>query len=197
MKRMVLLGSLALFCFQSSASAALITASAELSWMPDGSNFDYTITVTNASTSDASIGTFWYAWVPGADFLATSPLSVAVPTGWADQITHFPNVPTNGYAIQWTTGATDSPANIAPGASLQFMFTSADSPAALSSDSIFYPGTPVGTSFVYPGAPFSDAGHEFVVATVPEPSSAILLLIAVPVSMLGARRLRSSTPNRV
>jgi uncharacterized protein YjdB len=46
---------------------------------------------------------------------------------------------------------------------LNFGFVSADTPASVNGDSVFYPGTPVGTSFVYPTGPFSDAGHEFVV----------------------------------
>jgi len=192
MKRLILLSAMAVAWVQPAAHAALITPSATLSWTPDGSNFDYSITLTNSSSSDSSIGTFWFAWVPGKDFLATAPISVGVPAGWAEQVTHFPDVPTNGFAIQWTTGSTSSSANIAPGASLVFTFTSADTPAEISGDSVFFPGTPVETSFVYPGAPFSDAGHPFVVASVPEPSSIALWLIAAPAGLLGVRALRPS-----
>ena len=35
----------------------------------DGSNFDYTINLTNSNTSTSAIVTSWYAWVPGQDFL--------------------------------------------------------------------------------------------------------------------------------
>src|SRR5262249_39269520 len=49
------------------------------------------------------------------------------------------------------------------GSSLNFTFTTADSPAAINGNSVFFPGTPVLTSFVYPQGPFSDAGHQFVV----------------------------------
>ena len=75
---------------------ANITASGVISSKPDGSNFDYTIELTNSSSSTASIGTFWYAWVPGEDFLATNPISVTSPTGWSGLITHAGR---DGYAI--------------------------------------------------------------------------------------------------
>jgi hypothetical protein len=187
MQRAILFSFLSLAYMQSFATAANITPSGVISATPDGANFDYTITLHNSSSSDASIGTFWFAWVPGEDFLATSPLSVTNPTGWTSQITHFPNVPDNGFAIQWTTGSDSSPDNVAPGASLTFMFTSSDTPAQIGADSIFYPGTPVRTSFVYPGAPFSDQGHEFLVSSVPEPATGVLMLIAVPQVFLGTR----------
>ena len=49
--------------------------------------------------------------------------------------------------------------NVQPGSSLNFGFTSADTPASVNGDSVFYPGTPVGTSFVYSGGPFQgDSG---------------------------------------
>ena len=53
-----------------------------------GRDFKYDITLTNSAASNAPIGTFWYAWIPGEDFLATSPISVTPPTGWVDNITH-------------------------------------------------------------------------------------------------------------
>ena len=70
------------------ALLANITPSAVINSKPDGSDFDYTITLSNSNSSTSGIGTFWYAWVPGADFLATHPLSVTPPTGWSDQVTN-------------------------------------------------------------------------------------------------------------
>jgi hypothetical protein len=131
----------------------------------------------NSSSSNASIGTFWFAWVPGEDFMATSPLSVTNPTGWTDQITHFPNSPTNGYAVQWVSSSSSD--NVPIGGSLTFQFTSADTPAQIAGDSSFYPGTPVETAFVYPGGPFSDSGHPFVVSSVPEPSTLTLATLGL------------------
>ena len=130
---------------------------------PDGSNFDYTITLSNSSASNASIGTFWYAWVPGEDFLATSPVSVSQPTGWTESVTNMGAG--DGYAILFiSNGSAD---NVQPGSTLDFGFTSADTPAEVNGDSVFYPGTPVGTSFVYPQGPFSDSGYVFVVTSAP------------------------------
>jgi uncharacterized protein YjdB len=139
---------------------ANIIPSGVISSKSDGSNFDYMIALSNSSSSGASIGTFWYSWVPGEDFLATAPTSVTPPTGWIDNVTSMGSG--DGFAIQFiSNGASD---NVQPGSSLNFVFTSADTPAELNGDSVFYPSTPVGTSFVYPQGPFSDAGHQFVVA---------------------------------
>jgi uncharacterized protein YjdB len=139
---------------------ANITPSGLISSTPDGSNFDYTITLSNASTSSSGIGTFWFAWVPGQDYLATSPLSVTPPTGWSDQITH--GGASDGYAIEFTTA--NSLYYVQPGHSMTFAFKSADAPSSVEGNSVFYSQTPVGTSYVYPTTPFSDSGHLFVVA---------------------------------
>ena len=91
--------------------------------------------------------------------MATSPISVSPPAFWSDQIT---NAGTNdGYAIQFTSDS--SVYDVEPGSSMNFSFESPGTPAALAGNSVFYPGTPVGTSTVYPQGPFSDAGHQFVV----------------------------------
>jgi hypothetical protein len=141
------------------ALMATINASGVISSTAVGPNFNDTITLSNASSSDSGIGTFWFAWVPGEDFLATSPISVSPPPGWTDNITN--TGPGDGFAIQ---SIANSPASaVQPGSSLSFSFTTADLPAAISGNSVFFPGTPVLTSFVYPQGPFSDAGHQFVV----------------------------------
>jgi hypothetical protein len=132
-----------------------------------GPNFDYTIALSNSSSSDSGIGTFWFAWVPGKDFLATRPLSVTAPTGWTDIITG--GGANDGFAIQFTT--TNSVYYVQPGATMDFMFQSADTPQSVAGDSKFYPTTPVGTSTVYPTTEFSDSGHTFVVTPVSPPPS--------------------------
>jgi hypothetical protein len=169
--------------YAASAMAGPIDASATVSAIADGPNWDYTITLKNLISSTDSVQTFWYAWVPGADFLPTSPSSVSSPTGWTDQITHFPNVSTNGYAIQFVTTS----AALTPGSELEFKFTSADTPAQLAGDSPFYPGTPVGTSFLYSGAPFQGDSLQFVVTSVPEPSTLTLALVGGLVWFAGLR----------
>ena len=100
---------------------ATINASATISSVPDGPDFNYTLTLNNASTSNSGIGTFWYAWVPGEDFMATSPISVTPPAGWTNNITNAG--PTDGYAIQFLASSTASA--VQPGSSLTFSFVSA------------------------------------------------------------------------
>ncbi len=139
---------------------ANIIPSGVISSKPDGANFDYTITLSNSSSSNSSIGTFWYSWIPGQDYLATSPVSVSPPTGWTDSVTNMGAG--DGYAILFISNS--SAYNVPAGSSLDFAFTSADTPASVNGNSVFYPDTPVGTSYVYPQGPFSDGGHVFVVA---------------------------------
>ena len=144
-----------------------------------GGEFDYKITLTNSASSPAPIGTFWYSWVPGKDFLDKAPLSVTSPTGWTNMVTNEGSA--DGFAIQWVANPANVPANVlAAGKSLTFEFTSTETPAQLMGNSPFFPPIPEGTSFVYSGAPFSDPGTEFVVtaaSTVPEPSSLALALV--------------------
>jgi len=122
----------------------------------DSSHWQYTITLDD--TGSTTIGTFWFAWVPGKDFLATPPGSITAPAGWTDTITHGGS--SDGYAIRWVASSPSS--YIQPGGSLTgFSFVSSDSPSSVFGDSVFYPGTPVTTSFIYSGSPFSDGGFDF------------------------------------
>jgi hypothetical protein len=140
-----------------------------------GGEFDYKITLTNSASSPAPIGTFWFSWVPGNDFLDKAPLSVTSPAGWSDKVTNAGA--TDGFAIQWIA----SPGNVlAAGKSLSFEFTSTETPEQLMGNSPFARSFPEGTSFVYSGAPFSDSGTQFTVTaaqSVPEPSTLALTLV--------------------
>lgn len=120
--------------------------------------YHYSITVNDTGTTN--IGTFWFAWVPGADFLPSSPSAVSNPTGWTDTLTGTNNS-SDGTAIEWVASSNA----ITPGHSLTgFDFTTTDSPAALAGNSPTHPADKVLTSFIYSGAPFSDAGVQFDVA---------------------------------
>src|SRR5690349_13416687 len=62
-----------------------LAATATISSVSDGPNFDYTISLTNIGA--ANIGTFLFAWTPPGqpieyDFLSSLPLSAGGPTGW-------------------------------------------------------------------------------------------------------------------
>jgi hypothetical protein len=172
------------------ALMATINASATISSVAVGNNFDYTVQLANSRTSNSGIGTFWYSWVPaGEDFLATSPISVTPPAGWTDTITHLG--PSDGYAIQFV--ASTSAFDVQPGSSLNFSFVSTDSPASINGNSVDYPSTPVDTAVVYPGAPFSDAGHQFVVtpATTPTPTPSPAPGSAPPVTVVSVQDVKN------
>jgi hypothetical protein len=148
------------------AVPATINASGVINSVAASGGFTYTIDLTNSSSSNSGIGTFWYGWVPGEDFLATSPTSVVAPTGWTGTITH--GGASDGYAIEFVSQS--SIYNVAPGSSTVFSFNSTSPPSAVNGNSVFYPSTPVNTAFVYPGAPFSDAGHQFVLSSTATPT---------------------------
>jgi hypothetical protein len=150
-----------------------------------GGDFDYSIKLTDTGTTD--LGTFWFSWIPGQDYLPVSPISEISPTGWhVGTISHGGS--SDGYAIQWVASSD----LLTPGNSLTFSFESTATPAQIAGDSPFYPTTPVGTAFVYSGAPFSDGGDRLV-ATVetPEPSTFALSFLALA-AMGGLVFLRKS-----
>jgi hypothetical protein len=169
MQKIILIGIFVCFIsLTTPASAAPLIASGAATVTPDGSNFDYSITLTNSSASTVSLGTFWFAWVPGQDFLPTNPISETSPSGWAvNLISHEGS--SDGFAIQWVANNTAN--DLAPGKSLVFGFKSPDLPAVLSGASQFFPGTPIGTSFVYQGGPFVGASDQFTVAIPAAPPS--------------------------
>jgi hypothetical protein len=146
----------------------------------NGANFTYTITLNDDGTTN--IGTFWFGWTPGQDYMANKPISVVSPAGWTANITG--GTAGDGFAIQWVNNGS---AALTPSKSLNFSFTSAETPTQLSGDSQFFAHPPEATAFVYSGVPFSDAGFQVLVspAAVPEPSS--ILLAGFAVGGLGLR----------
>ncbi len=143
-----------------------INASGVISSAASGADTIYTIDLSNASSSDSGIGTFWYAWVPGEDLLATNPISVSAPAGWTETVTN--TGATDGFGIEFI--ANSAAYDVQPGSSLTFSFTSADSPTSVAGNSPFYPGMSTSTSTVFPQGPFSDSGHQFVVTPAPTPT---------------------------
>jgi hypothetical protein len=149
--------------------------------------FQYALTLNDTGTTTA--GTFWYAWVPGQDYMDVLPTSITSPVGWQEIVTGSGNS-SDGYAIQWS--ATTSAADLAAGSSLTgFGFDSSDSITQLTSGlSVSHPTVKVGTSFIYPGEPEAGPGDEFVVtAAVPEPRG-WQILGAAAVGMLSLRSRR-------
>jgi MYXO-CTERM domain-containing protein len=173
------------------ASYGQLAATATISSVPDGPNFDYTVSLNNIGT--ANIGTFWFAWTPPGqpieyDFLPSLPLSAGGPTGWTGYISSgFP-----GSSIEYYN---NSGSLISPGGTGTFTFTSHDTPAQLQSSTFGFPNT---TSFIYTGTPSipgdPPAGIPALVnlTAVPEPSNVILAAIGLVglVGLAGRRRRR-------
>jgi hypothetical protein len=111
-------------------------------------------------TGSTPVGTFWFAWVPGEDFLDTRPANVTSPAGWTGTVTNAGS--TDGYGIRWE--ASSSSADLQPNGTPSFSFTSGDAPAAVFGNSAFYPTMQVLNALVYTGAPFAggDPGFNLV-----------------------------------
>jgi hypothetical protein len=149
--------------------------------------YRYDLTLSNTGTT--TIGTYWFAWVPGAGFLSVAPSDISSPTGWSDNVTN------GGAAVQWVT----SSSLLAPGTSVSgFSFESTETPTQLAQP---FPGPGVGkgdivsTSFVYIAAPFADPGLQFVTgphkSSVPEPATLGLMSAGLLGTLRRRRRARS------
>jgi hypothetical protein len=167
------------------ASAALVATGTMTDTQVGPGEYQYDLTLHNVGTT--TIGTFWFSWVPGLNFMSATPTSITSPTGWTENVTTGP-----GSAIQWLGGSN----LLAAGGSLTgFSFQSTETPAQLAGfaappNQAF----PVTTSFVYSGAPFSDGGYQFVVpvpAAVPLPSALGLLVGGLSLASLVGWRSRS------
>ncbi len=113
--------------------------------------YHYEIFLKNTGTT--TIGTFWFSWVPGQDFMPSPPTNIGAPLSWNGVTTH--GGASDGYGIQWTTPypAYDLPA----GQSFTgFNFNSTMTPTQLMAGL-------VATSYVFIGAPQSDPGYSFAV----------------------------------
>jgi hypothetical protein len=176
----------------SSIHAAEIASAIISSTQLDPTDWQYHVTLTDAGSTN--VGTFWFSWVPGKDFMGVAPTDISSPASWTDAVTN--GGASDGFAIQWVAGAGDA---LTPGNSLGgFQFDSTISPSGMAGNSPFYPGTPVLTAFVYSGAPFSDDGFQFVVrpaaAAAPEPVDGVLAMLGAGVLVFMRRRLRTRLP---
>lgn len=174
-----------------SAFAAGLSATATYTSVVDPSTpgvYDYSLTLHD--TGSTTIGTFWFAWVPGGDFLNPTPTDVTQPAGWGNNVFTTPQ----GTSLRWTTTSN----LLQAGDSLSgFNFSSTESPGELLGvvPSGTGAGDPITTSFVYIGAPFRDPGQQIVAtAATPEPGSLGLLATGLLGGAGGLyRRLRRSS----
>ena len=182
MLRRLKLGGLAALAVTFVCSPALAdwSASSTITRQQLGSgSYEYDLTLTDTGTTP--IGTFWFGWVPGYDLLPHAPASISSPPGWTG--TNAPDY----YGIasaQWVN--TTNP--LQPGQSLSgFKFDSPDSNLITGTSSFF--GLAIEESYVYIGAPQTDAGFSLSPnAVTPEPAS--LALFAAPAVLLLRHRLR-------
>jgi hypothetical protein len=146
----------------------LIGASATMTAVPDGGNYDYTITLNNTGT--VNIETFWFAWLPGYDYLPSQPTVTGTPSNWVPFIEQ-----SSRYSIEFYDTGTSNP--VTPGnSSSAFKFTSADSPTTLANGT-GYLNFPDTYSFVYAGPGESGSSSTIFsipITTVPEPASIVL-----------------------
>jgi hypothetical protein len=151
----------------SAASAHAQSASATISGVQNGGNFDYTITLKNTS-STYNLNGFWYGWVQFFNDLPSSPSSANNSLGWVNGL--------DGNSIQWYNTGTGTA--LAPGQTATFTFVDTSTPAAItagqSGESVAY----VNTGFI--DASQGQAGDSTgifspALVTVPEPSSFGLL----------------------
>jgi hypothetical protein len=168
-------------------ASAQTDASATIQLVSDISGV-YTYDLTLTDTGTTQIGTFWYAWVPGEDFLPATPFDISSPFGWSlNKITGSGNS-TDGSAIRWE--ATDP---LEPGQSLNGFEFSIDEPSSvIYGDSPYYDNPPIGTSFVYEDGPFRGGSASFVATPVPGPPSAVSLLFGACATFVRRQRLKKS-----
>jgi len=139
--------------------------------------YTYSLSFSDAADSTSPVGSVWYAWTPGFEYLPGGPTGAAAPAGWTATI--------SGDSIQFVA---NSPANdIQAGSSLAgFSYQAAFSPAQLAA------AANSGVSVAYSGGLFSDAGDTFTVETVPEPSTLALLICGATGLCLVGRLVRGA-----
>jgi hypothetical protein len=175
-----------LFCGLVLAPAAFgQSATATISGVQNGANWNYTITLTDAGTTQ--IGNFWYAWTPDVSpffYLPAGTISsISGQNGWTGSAV--------ANSIQYVDNSAANALN--PGDSVELFYTASFSPTILAATansglSVAYSGS--GT-FVENGASTGDFAVTIVPA--PEPSSAALAAPGL-VALTLVRKWRKRAP---
>jgi hypothetical protein len=182
MRRIVPLCAALVIVLQTSAMAQINAMVTYTSQQLGPNSYQYSLTLHNTGTTQ--IGTFWFGWIPGYDFLPSNASNVSSPAGWAGGSIHEA---IGSYAIEWY----DTGSPLAAGQTLSgFSITTADSPATLTGPSFLGSFYPVNTSWVYmgelqSGLNASDQGTLVTSTPVPEPVS---VLLVAPALLLARRR---------
>ena len=156
-------------------------ATATISDVAAGGNFDYTITLFDSGTTD--LRSFWYGWTTSGNNLPSDPTSAANSLGWANNL--------DGNSIQWEAGSGTA---LTPGKSATFTFVSSASPTAItagaSGESVAYVN---GIDFSQGSPGDSTGAFSPVLEAAPEPSTVALLAVGAGIM---AFALRSHVPVR-
>ena len=166
----------------SAVSNAALTGNATVSGSPIGGGlYHYTVTLNNTGTT--TVGTLWFAWIPGGNFMAHVPTNITSPAGWSAQVVGG----AGAASILWQ--ANNAGSRLAAGGTLAtFSFDSTSTPTQLMGFANSSPSNHVTTSFLYSGAAFSDAGFQFTASVVPAPSTAAFATLSL--AALAKRRTR-------
>jgi hypothetical protein len=160
----------------STVSSYAQSATATISDVAAGGNFDYTITLKNTGAS--SLNAFWYGWTLGGNNLPSVPLSAANSLGWNNDI--------SGNSIMWINSSGSA---LTPGQSGTFSFVSSSSPAAIttapSGESVAYVG---GIDFTQGATGDSTGMFSPTLVAAPEPASLSLMLVGAIGGLVAARR---------
>ncbi len=165
----------------STISSRAQSASATISGVLVGGNYDYTITLLNTGTYN--LNGFWYGWIQFLNDLPSVPTSAGNSLGWANTVA--------GNSIQW---ANSTGTALAPGHSGTFTFISTSTPAQMTAgiagESVAYVNGITGSQGL---AGDSTGIFAPTLVAAPEPSSLGLLLAGAVGLWVVSRRLRPAS----
>lgn len=155
------IAAITLLAALASTAWSAIGGTGTITWVQNGGSYNYSIKLQN--TGSTNIGTFWFSWLPGLNFMPVQATSISAPANWSGFSTG--GGLNDGYGIEYTASTPLAPGQTADG----FTFTSTATPAQMTGDSAAHPGNNVGTAVLYEGSPFVGQTTTIIV-TPPAPS---------------------------